>query len=156
MFLQDRAVVIGQHAIATPCEALQGGDQLVEAGVVIGVIQLQVGDHPQAGAELHQGPVGFIRLGHEQLPLAGVTIAAEAGDDASNHSGWVLIGLQQQGGDQGAGGGFAVAAGDCNGGLLLDQSRQEIGAMPDLQPLLSGPLQFRIALGDGCADHHHR
>ena len=156
MFLQDRAVVIGQHAIATPREVLQGGDQVVEAGVVIGVIQLQVGDHPQAGAELHQGPVGFIRLGHEQLPLASVTIAAEAGDDASNHSGWVLIGLQQQGGDQGAGGGLAVAAGDCNGGLLLDQSRQEIGAMPDLQPLLSGPLQFRIAFGDGCADHHNR
>ena len=91
---------------------------------MIGVIQLQVGDHPQAGAELHQGPVGFIRLGHEQLPLASVTIAAEARDDASNHSGWVLIGLQQQGGDQGAGGGLAVAAGDRNGGLLLDQSRQ--------------------------------
>ena len=65
---------------------------------MIGVIQLQVGDHAQTWAELHQGSVGFIRLSHKQFPLAGVAIAAQTGNDAADDSGRVLIGLQQQGG----------------------------------------------------------
>ena len=71
-----------------------------------------------------------------------MAVADQAGNDATNDSGRVLIGLQQQGGDQGAGGGLAVASGHSDRRLLFDQSRQKIRAMPDLEALLTSPLQL--------------
>ena len=62
---QDRTVPVGQQFAAAMCKPLKRGDQGVQVGVVIGVIQLQVGDHPKPGLELHQRAVGFIRLGDQ-------------------------------------------------------------------------------------------
>ena len=66
------------------------------------------------------------------------------------------MGGRQQRGDQGAGGGFAVAAGDGDRGLAVDQGGQHIGAMADRQPRPPRCLQFWVALGDRRADHDQR
>ena len=62
----------------------------------------------------------------------------------------------QQGRDQTAGGGFAVAACNCNAALGIDHPGQQFGAVPDLKARLAGSHQFRVLLGDGAADHHQR
>ena len=51
---QNRAVAVGQQAAAAGREALQGGHQGGQVGVVVGVIEFEVGDHAQLGGELHQ------------------------------------------------------------------------------------------------------
>ena len=153
---QDRTVAVGQQLLAAAAEALHGGDQGRQVGVVVGVVQLQVGDHPQPGLELHQGAVGFIRFRHQQRALAIAAIAAEGGHHAADHGGGVVVGGVQQAGDQRAGGGFAVAAGHGHAALLGDQGRQHIGAVQHLQSGAARLLQFGVVGRHRRAHHHQR
>ena len=117
---------------------------------MVGVVELKIGDQAQLRTELHQRAVRFIGFGHQQPAVTSMTIAAEAGHDAADDGGGIFAGLHQKGRDQGAGGGFSVAAGHGDRGLLIDQRSQKIRAMPDLQPGITGAAQFRIAGGNRC------
>ena len=123
---------------------------------MVGVVQFQVGDHSQVGLEFDQGSVGFIGLRHQQSAGPLAPVAAEGGNDAADHGGGVVVGAGQQGGNQGAGGRFAMAAGHGDGGLVVDQGRQHIRAMPDRQPAAARFRQLRVGFSDSGADHHHR
>ena len=100
---------------------------------MVGVIEFQVGDHPKAGPELHERSVGFVCFGHQQSTLTGMTVAAKAWNNPTNHGGGIFTGFDQQGGDQCAGGCFSVTPRHSNRGLLIDQGSQEIRSMPDRQ-----------------------
>ena len=63
---QDRIVLVGEQAAATGSEATHGGDQVIQIPVVIGVIQLKIGDHAQSGVEFDQGSVRFIGFRYQQ------------------------------------------------------------------------------------------
>ena len=123
---------------------------------MIGVVEFQIGDQTQPGAELHQRAIALIGLGYQQFAAAMVTIAAEGRHHAADHGGGILAGGRQQGGHQGAGGGFAVAAGHGDGGLAVDQGSQHIGAVAHGQSEAADLQQFRIAGRYGGADHHQR
>ena len=123
---------------------------------MIGVVEFQIGDQTQPGAELHQRAIALIGLGYQQFAAAMVTIAAEGRHHAADHGGGILAGGRQQGGHQGAGGGFAVAAGHGDGGLAVDQGSQHIGAVAHGQSEAADLQQFRIAGRYGRADHHQR
>ena len=84
------------------------------------------------------------------------TVAAEGGHDAAYHCGGVVLGGRQQGGDQGAGGGFAMAPGYGDGVLAIDQGSQHVGAVADRQTQATGLQQLRVGLWHGGADHHLR
>jgi hypothetical protein len=99
--------------------------------VVVGVVELHVGDQTQLGPEFHQGTIGFIGFRHQQSPAPVATVAAEGGHHATDHGGGIAIGGRQQGGDQRAGGGLAMAARHRNRGLAIDQGGQHIGAVAD-------------------------
>lgn len=156
MLPQDRAIPVGQQPGGSSGEPLESADQGVEIAVVIGMVQLQVGDQAQAGTEFHQGAIAFIGLGHQQFPFAVMAVAAEGRHHATDDGRGVVAGGGQQGGHQGAGGGLAVAAGHGDRGLAVDQGSQHIGAVADGQAKTAGLLQFRIAGGNGGADHHKR
>ena len=66
MLAQDRIVLVGEQAAASGSEATHGGDQVIQIPVVIGVIQLQIGDHSKSGIEFDQGSVRFIGFRHQQ------------------------------------------------------------------------------------------
>ncbi len=152
---QDRTVAVGQQGLRAFGEALQGGDQRVEVRVVVGVVELHVGEHRQVGPELHQGAIGFVGFGHQQATRPMAAIAAEGGHHAADHGGGVVVGGLQQGGHQGAGGGFAVGAGNGDRGLGVDQGGQHIGAVHHREAAAAGLLQLGIARRHGRADHHH-
>ena len=135
---------------------MQGGHQGSQVGVVVGVVEFEVGDHPQLGGELHQRAIGFIGLRHQQPAITMATVAAEGRHDAADHGGGVVAGGLQQGGHQGAGGGLAVAAGHGDRGLAGDQRGQHIGAVTKGIPQPAGFLHLRVALRHGRAEHHQR
>ena len=85
-----------------------------------------------------------------------MAITLQARNDAADDGGWILIGFHQKGGDQGARGGFAVAAGDCDRRLLGNQRCQEIGPVPDRQTGNPGLDEFLIRFWDGRTDHNNR
>ena len=130
---QDRVIPVGQQALAALGELLQGADQGVQIRVMVRVVQLQVGDHPEAGGKFHQGAIGFVGFSHQQGAGATAAVAAEGGHDAADHGRGVLVGARQQGGHHGAGGGLAVAAGNGNGALGADQGAEHVGAMAHLK-----------------------
>ena len=121
---------------------------------MVRVVQFQVGDHPQAGGEFDQGAIGFVGFSHQQGAGATAAIASEGGHDAADHGRGVLVGARQQGGHHGAGGGFAVAAGNGNGALGADQGAKHVGAMAHLQAEPLGFDQFGIGARHGGTDHH--
>ena len=105
---------------------------------MVRVVEFDVGEHAEGCAELHQGAVRFIRLRHQQPAFAMATVAAKGGHDAANHCGGVVFGSSQQGGDQGAGSGFAMAPGYGDGVLAIDQGGQHVGAVADRQTHATG------------------
>ena len=155
VLLDDRTVAVGEQALAAPGEALQGGDQGRQVWVVIGVVELEVGDQPEGGLEFHQGAIRFVGFRHQQGPLPAAAVAAEGGHDAADHGGGIVVGGVQQAGHQGAGGGFAVAAGHGNGALAGDQRGQHVGAVGDGEPHPLGLHQFGVA-GGNRGTHHHQ
>ena len=84
------------------------------------------------------------------------TVAAEGGHDPAYHCGGVVLGGRQQGGDQGAGSGFAMAPGYGDGVLAIDQGGQHVGAVADRQTHATGLQQLRVGLWHGGANHHLR
>ena len=156
VLVQHGTVAVGQQPLAPCGEALQGVDQGLQVGVVVGVVELEVGEHAEPGDELHQGAVRLVGLRHQQPALALAAVAAEGGHHAADHRGGVVVGGGEQGGHQGAGGGFAVAAGHRDRGLAVDQRRQDVGAVQHGQAAVAGFRQLVVALGHGGADHHQR
>ena len=77
---------------------------------MVGVVELHVGEDPELGLKFHQGAIGFIGLCHQQPSLALATVAAKGRHDAADYGGGVVVGGGQERGNQGAGGGFAMAA----------------------------------------------
>ena len=51
---KNRAVAVGQYSAASISETLQRGDQIVEIAVVVCVVELKVGQHPEMSLKLHQ------------------------------------------------------------------------------------------------------
>ena len=121
---------------------------------MVGVVQFEVGQNPQACLELHQRSIRFIGFGYQQAPLAVASVAAEGGHDAADHRGWIVMGRSQQGGNQRTGGGFAMAAGHGDRGLAVDQRSQHIGTVADRQAGPAGRPQLWVGLGHRRADHH--
>jgi len=107
---------------------------------MVGVIEFQVGDHPKAGAELHEGTIGFVRFCHQQTTLTGVTVAAKAWNNTTNDGCGIFTRFDEQGGDQRACRCFSVASRHSNRGLLIDEGSQEIRSMPDRKLMFSGVL----------------
>ena len=97
-----------------------------------------------------------MRVASRQTTVAGMAVAAITGHNASDHGGGVFPGRREQGGDHGAGGGFAVAAGDGDRGLLGDQGCQHIRSVQHGQPLITGCFQFGVVVRNGGAHHHLR
>ncbi|CAI8368235.1 MAG: Uncharacterised protein [Cyanobium sp. ARS6] len=116
------------------------------------MIQFQIGDHAQGCVEFHQGAVGFIGFCNKQTACARMTVACVTGNDATDHSGGIFSSTVEERSDHCARGGFAVAARYCDGGLLINQGSEQIGAVPDSQFQPSSCGQFRIAVRDGTAD----
>ena len=145
LLLNDWAILVSQDPVAAVCKATHRADQVVEIAVVVGVIEFKVGDQAQVGPEFHQRPIRFIGFGHQQSAMACMTIAFKAGNDAADDGSGIFAGFDQQGGDQGAGGCFSMAAGHGDRRLLIDQGSQQVGAMPDLQFRRTGTAQFWIA-----------
>ena len=117
---------------------LEGLDEGVEIGVVVGVIKFQVGDHTEMGLEFDERAIGFVGFGHQQPTFSMAGIAAKGGHDAADHGGGVPLGGGQQGGDQGAGGGLAVATSHGDRRLTADQRRQNVGSVHDRPAPLAG------------------
>ena len=85
-----------------------------------------------------------------------MAIGAVAGNDPADHRRRIFAGAVEKRGDHRARGGFAVASGHSNGGLLIDQGSQQVGSVPDRQLAFARFDQLRIAVRDGAADHHQR
>ena len=126
MFPQDWIVVVGQQVCAAIAKAFEGADQIIEIGVMVGVVKLQVGDHTKMGGKFHQGAIRLVCFGHQQAAFTGVAVAAITGHHSTDHGCGVFPGCREQCGDHGAGRGFAVAAGDGDRRLLVDQGCQHI------------------------------
>ena len=112
---------------------------------MVGVIEFEVGDQAQVGPEFHQRPIRFIGFGHQQSAMACMTIAPKAWNDAADDGGGIFADLHQKGGDQGAGGGFSMAAGHGDRRLLIYEGSQQVGAMPYVKSGRTGTTQFWIA-----------
>ena len=121
---------------------------------MVGVVELHVGEDPELGLKFHQGAIGFIGFCHQQPTLALATVAAKGRHDAADHGGGVVVGGGQERGNQGAGGGFAMAASHGNRGLGIDQGRQHIGAVANAQAHPLGFQQFGVRWGYRRADDH--
>ena len=79
MFPQDWIVVVGQQVCAAIAKAFEGADQIIEIGVMVGVVKLQVGDHTKMGGKFHQGAIRLVCFGHQQAAFTGVAVAARQG-----------------------------------------------------------------------------
>lgn len=56
MLPENRAVTVGKHPVGGGGEPLQRVDQRLDVGIVVGVIQLHVGQHRQVGENLTKEP----------------------------------------------------------------------------------------------------
>ena len=84
--------------------------------------------------------------------MACMTIAPKAWNDSADDGGGIFAGLHQQGGDQGAGSGFPMAAGHCDRRLLIDQGSQQVRAMPNIKFGLTGMVGAALS-DDGPGQH---
>ena len=131
VFAENRIVLIDEQAFAAAAEGFHRLDQIVEIAVMVRMVQFKIGDDPQAGLELHQRSIGFVCLSDKQTTVAGVPVAAVAGDNTTNHSGWIFTNRGEECGHHSACGCFSMATRNSDGGLLFDQPGQKVRAMPN-------------------------
>jgi hypothetical protein len=93
---------------------------------------------PRLGLNFTSDPSDSSASAYQQPTLTGMTVAAKAWNNPTNHGGGIFTGFDQQGGDQCAGGCFSVTPRYSNRGLLIDQGSQEIRSMPDRQLMRAG------------------
>ncbi len=134
-----------------------GGEGLLDVGQVpveIQVLPVQVGDHGDLGAEISEGAVAFVGLGHEILTPAQDGVATQMVAHRAHHHGGVEAAGPQDSRGHGGGGGLAVGPGDGDLLVALHQPGQHLAPAQHGEAASPGRGQLRVVLLDrGGMDH---
>ena len=131
---RGRVGVVGrEHRDAAPGhEAGEGRDQRRLALIVAQVVETDVGDHGDLGAEAGEVAVALVDLGHEPLAVAPAGVAlAQGGRRRPDQISGVEPRGAQEGGDHGRGGRLAVGPRDPDRAAERQQRRQQLLAVVD-------------------------
>ncbi len=108
---------------------------------------IDVGHDRQDGREFQKGTVALVGFHHQKITVTHTGISAAHGADfAADNNGGIQTGVVQDGGNNGSGGGLAVAASNGDAVFQAHQFGQQLAARDhrNLQPPRFH--QFRIAL----------
>ena len=146
----NRAVL--SHEVHERAERLL---DLLERGVVVHVVGLDVGDDDDVGVEIEKRAVGFVGLADEELPVAVTAVCVVALHDAADQEAGVEPHAVEHGGAHRGRRRLAMGAGDREGGVAGSQSGKHLRAGPYGNTQLAGANQLRIRLGNRRGDHDH-
>jgi len=133
----------------------KGLPDLLDAGVEIQVVGIDIGHHGNGGGKNQERAVRFIRLGDEELPLAELGVGADGIQLAADDNGRIYPRVAENGCRHGGGGGLAVCAGNGDAVLHPHQLGQHLRPGDDRYVQPPGLDNLRIVVVDRGGDDHH-
>src|SRR5579884_491050 len=135
-------------------ELAEGEPDVLDAGVMVQMLAIDVGDHGQYRRQLQERAIALVRLDHQKFAPAHARVAAAHRRDApSDDNSGIHAGVAEDGGDHRRSRGFAVAAGDGDAVFETHQLGQQLAPGNDrnAEPLR---LENLGVMGiDGGTDH---
>ena len=135
-------------------EGFEGRVHILEGGITIGMVVLDVGDDGNERFQAQEHAVVFVRFDDEGTTLARPRVGLQVGERGTDDERRVAAEGEQHPCDHGAGGGLAVRASHGDADLVFHQATEEIRALVDRDAARARFLDLGIVVRNGGGAHH--